>query len=1243
MKRKLLKKLASFALTLTLLLSLLPAVTLPASAAGTSLGAGDIAFVGINSDGDDDFSFVLLKDIAAGTSVYITGKGWNDGAGFYSITGDGVWQWSSTSDLSAGTVVHIKTTNNGIIEAGSLAVSTGSVSVLENNGNTVSYSGDQLFLYQGTAASPTIITGIHWNVETGSTTGNWDGSATAAQTSALPDTLTNGVNAIWVYGAGPTEYDNFRYKTTATASGTPAELRATINDIANWDVDETNATAYTLYPFPVPFTVAAATPSVTLVSPTSGPSTGGTDVTITGTNFTGATSVSFGGTAAANVVVVDDTTITATTPEGTAGAADVSVTTEGGTGTGEDLFTYIANAAPTAGFGKAMEFNGTDEKIVVPYNTGLDFSGASNMTISMWFYQGTAQASVLYNMDSQNGEFKMYIYLCADGRLLVACNKQGSDWQTNAGAAIPLNQWHHFAFTKSGTQVTAYVDGEAYLTMTLNATTASAAANSQSVYFGGKSSDFLGGYLDEIQVYSAALTQTTIQNWMYREVDSSHPNYGSLVLHYSFNDANASAATDETGDHDGAITNMDASNYVPSTVRGWTTDEDTAVSGYLIGSDDDGDALTYEIAGQGSLGAAAVTSGNRFTYTPAGNANDSDSFTYKVTDAHGAQSAAQTVNVAITPVNDDSAVTGLPSDITAAENTAGNVDLSTATFSDADSGTNDVSLTLTASGGTLSASSGGGVAVSGSGSAALTLTGTASSIDTYLNTASNIQYTGPAGVSGNDAATLTLTANDGGNTGTGGGTTVTLGTVSIDIAEAAPTVTNVTSAKADGTYGIGDEIAISVTFSKPVSVTGTPQLTLETGPVDRTIDYASGSGTDTLTFSYTAQAGDESADLDYTSASALAPGGGTIKAAGGTDAVLTLPALGASGSLAANKAIAIAAFPTVTLHVGASSISENGGASTITATLSEASTQDVAVSLSYSGTATGGSDYGAPSASITIPAGSLSAGAAVGITATQDSILEGSETIVIDISSVSKGFEDGTQRQTVTIADDDVAVAVSVSSPTANGSYRAGDTVSVTVTFSSAVDVTGAPGILLETGTTDRAADYASGSGTAALVFSCTVQAGDTSGDLDYAGTDSLSLNGGTIQSGGFDAGLTLPAPGAAGSLGASKSIVIDTAAPAAPSTPDLTAAFDTGASDTDDITSDTTPTFTGTAEAGSTVTPSSADGALGTAAADGSAACIRTGITTGTSETTLSPKAGITRAEGAVMVRRLLQKSDLI
>lgn len=62
-----------------------------------------------------------------------------------------------------------------------------------------------------------------------------------------------------------------------------------------------------------------------------------------------------------------------------------------------------------------------------------------------------------------------------------------------------------------------------------------------------------------------------------------------------------------------------------------------------------------------------------------------------------------------------------------------------------------------------------------------------------------------------------------------------------------------------------------------------------------------------------------------------------------------------------------------------------------------------------------------------------------------------------------------------------------------------------------------------------------------------------------------------------------------------------DTTPPAAPSTPDLAAASDTGSSSTDNITKDTTPTFTGTAEAGSTVKIFDGTTEVGSATADGS------------------------------------------
>jgi IPT/TIG domain len=67
-----------------------------------------------------------------------------------------------------------------------------------------------------------------------------------------------------------------------------------------------------------------ANPMVTSVSPATGPGSGGTEVTIVGSGFTGATAVAFGGANASSFSVDSDTQITAVTPPGL-GVVDVDV------------------------------------------------------------------------------------------------------------------------------------------------------------------------------------------------------------------------------------------------------------------------------------------------------------------------------------------------------------------------------------------------------------------------------------------------------------------------------------------------------------------------------------------------------------------------------------------------------------------------------------------------------------------------------------------------------------------------------------------------------------------------------------------------------------------------------------------------------------------------------------------------------------------------------------------------------
>jgi hypothetical protein len=102
-------------------------------------------------------------------------------------------------------------------------------------------------------------------------------------------------------------------------------------------------------------------------------------------------------------------------------------------------------------------------------------------------------------------------------------------------------------------------------------------------------------------------------------------------------------------------------------------------------------------------------------------------------------------------------------------------------------------------------------------------------------------------------------------------------------------------------------------------------------------------------------------------------------------------------------------------------------------------------------------------------------------------------------------------------------IAVSTTAP-ANSQYTAGRTISITVTFNEAVNVSGTPQLKLNDG---GVAKYTGGSGTSAITFTYVVAAGQKTSDLDYASTAALVLNGGGIKdTTGHAAVLTLPATG---------------------------------------------------------------------------------------------------------------------
>jgi len=196
-------------------------------------------------------------------------------------------------------------------------------------------------------------------------------------------------------------------------------------------------------------------------------------------------------------------------------------------------------------------------------------------------------------------------------------------------------RWHHCAITFDGTTQRLYVDG------TLRAmgdVAGGMGVNTKDLVIGGGDVGFFKGTLDEMRLWSAPLDIDTIGNWMYREVDPTHPAYDDLVYCYRLNQVEGLAAKDTIGGNDGTLTNMDEASWVDSTVaRTWTTGINTLLKGSLTGSYADGSssdgadwALTFQVVDPGTKGTAAITTGNHFQYTPGPDEEGMDTFTYTV-------------------------------------------------------------------------------------------------------------------------------------------------------------------------------------------------------------------------------------------------------------------------------------------------------------------------------------------------------------------------------------------------------------------------------------------------------------------------------------------------------------------------------------------------------------------------------------------------------------------------------------
>ncbi len=582
--------------------------------------------------------------------------------------------------------------------------------------------------------------------------------------------------------------------------------------------------------------------------------------------------------------------------------------------------------------------------------------------------------------------------------------------------------------------------------------------------------------------------------------------------------------------------------------------------------------------GSTELGTAAVNASGAWSFVTGTLANGSHVFTATDTVAGDVSAASTVLTVTVDTVAPTvSSVAASGSGITsgAGDLDAGHVVTLTLSLSEA----------VTVAGGTptLTLNDGGTATYTGgSGTSALT----------FSYTVAAGQNTPDLTVTAVNLNSATVTDGAGNAANLSGAVTNPAGTLQIDTT--APVVSSVVTSGSGITSGAGDldaghVVTLTLSLSEAVTVAGgTPTLTLNDGG---TATYTGGSGTSALTFSYTVAAGQNTPDLTVT---AVNLNSATVTDGAGNAANLSGAVTNPAGTLQIDTTAPVVSSVVTSgsgITSGAGDL-DAGHVVTLTLSLSEAVTVaggTPTLTLNDGGTATytGGSGTSALTFSYTVAAGQNTPD----LTVTAVNL---NSATVTDGAGNAANLSGAVTNPAGTLQIDTTAPVVSsvVTSgsgiTSGAGDLDAGHVVTLTLSLSEAVTVAGGtPTLTLNDGGT---ATYTGGSGTSALTFSYTVAAGQNTPDLTVT---AVNLNSATVTDGaGNAANLSGAVTNPAGTL------QIDTTAPAAPVIA------------SDIINSNNSVTFSGTAEAGSTVTVYDGTTSLGTTTANASGAWS---FTTGT------------------------------
>ncbi len=215
------------------------------------------------------------------------------------------------------------------------------------------------------------------------------------------------------------------------------------------------------------------------------------------------------------------------------------------------ILTVGLNFSRAQGSGRSIALNGTNSYV----NCGTINLTANALTLMGWvkvnqFNAGTPPpgANITSLWGEENGAPTLMRFgdgpALAYNKVQFVVSNGRTTYKLNGTTALSAGRWYHIAGVFDGVTMKIYVDG------ILEASKSQAGSVSTNTTFqigqNYNPARTINGEIDEVSVWKAALSQSTIRNYMCKSINSSHPNYSALEAYWKFDETTGSSVTDHS-------------------------------------------------------------------------------------------------------------------------------------------------------------------------------------------------------------------------------------------------------------------------------------------------------------------------------------------------------------------------------------------------------------------------------------------------------------------------------------------------------------------------------------------------------------------------------------------------------------------------------------------------------------------------------------------------------------------------